>query len=63
MKIITEKLKIRNFGLQNKYLKTNYRTWENFGGRKFWRIITDEANGEENFGESAGRSSVISLLL
>ena len=25
-----------------------YRTWENFGGRKFWRIITDEANGEEN---------------
>ena len=40
-----------------------YRTWENFGGRKFWRIITDEANGEENFGESAGRSSVISLYL
>ena len=36
-----------------------YRTWENFGGRKFWRIIADEANGEENFGESAGRSSVI----
>ena len=28
-----------------------YRTWENFGGRKFWQIITDEANGEENFGE------------
>ena len=40
-----------------------YRTWENFGGRKFWRIITYEANGEENFGESAGRSSVISLYL
>ena len=40
-----------------------YRMWENFGGRKFWRIITDEANGEENFGESAGRSSVISLYL
>ena len=40
-----------------------YRTWENFGGRKFWRIIADEANGEENFGESAGRSSVISLYL
>ena len=34
-----------------------YRTWEKFGGGKFWRIITDEANGEENFGESAGRSS------
>ena len=40
-----------------------YRTWEKFGGRKFWRIITDEANGEENFGESAGKSSVISLYL
>ena len=38
-----------------------YRTWENFGGGKFWRIITDESNGEEIFGESAGRSSVISL--
>ena len=40
-----------------------YHTWENFGGRKFWRIITDEANGEENFDESAGRSSVITLYL
>ena len=28
-----------------------YRMWENFGGRKFWQIITDEANGEEKFGE------------
>ena len=50
-----------------KYIIVNamayYRTWENFGGRKFWRIIADEANGEENFGESAGRSSVISLYL
>ena len=35
--------------------------WENFGGVKFWQIITDEANGEENFGESADRFSVISL--
>ena len=24
-------------------------------------MITDEANGEENFGESAGRSSVIGI--
>ena len=31
-----------------------YRTWENFGGGNFWRIITDEAIGEEKFGESAG---------
>ena len=44
-------------------LRVGYRTWENFGGRKFWRIITDEANGEEKFSESAGRSSVISLYL
>ena len=36
-----------------------YHMWENIGGRKFWRIITDEANVEENFGKSAGRSSVI----
>ena len=41
----------------------NYRTRENFGGRDFRQIITDEANGEENFGKSAGRSSVISLYL
>ena len=40
-----------------------YRTWENFGGRKFWRNSTDEASGKENFGESVGRSSVISLYL
>ena len=39
-----------------------YCMWENFGGGKFWRIITDEANGEENFGESAGRSSVFITL-
>ena len=26
---------------------------ENFGGGNFWRIITDEAIGEEKFGESA----------
>ena len=31
----------------------DYRTWENFGGRNFWRIVTDEAIGEENFGKSA----------
>ena len=29
-------------------------TRENFEGRKFWRIITDEANGVENFGQSTG---------
>ena len=40
-----------------------YHMWEKFGGGKFWRIITDDANGEKNFGESAGRSSVISLSI
>ena len=40
-----------------------YRTWENFEGGKFWQIITDETNGKKNFGEFAGRSSVISLYL
>ena len=37
--------------------------WENFGGLKFWRIATNEANGEEYFGESDGRSSEVSLYL
>ena len=40
-----------------------YRTRENFGGVKFWRIATVEANGEENFGGSNGRSSVVSVSL
>ena len=40
-----------------------YRTRENFGGIKFWQIATVEANGEENFGGSNGRSSVVSVSL
>ena len=40
-----------------------YRTRENFAGVKFWRIATVEANGEENFGGSNGRSSVVSVSL
>ena len=40
-----------------------YRTRENFGGRNFWRIITDEAIGEENFGKSTGCLSVIPVYL
>ena len=55
-------LKPYNHGFRKSLFRV-YRTWGNFGGRKFWRIISDEANGEENFGESAGRSSVISLYL
>ena len=40
-----------------------YRTRKNFGGVKFWQIATIEANGEENFGGSNGRSSVVSVSL
>ena len=36
------------------------RIWKNFGGMRFWRIATDEANAWEYFGESDGRSSVAS---
>ena len=32
---------------------------ENFGRGNFWQIITAEAIGKENFGESAGSLSVI----
>ena len=42
---------------------STYRTWENFGGVKFWQIATVEANGEENFGGSNGISSVVSVSL
>ena len=28
--------------------------WENFGGLKFWRIATHEANDKECFGKSDG---------
>ena len=31
-----------------------YRTWENFGGGKFWRINGCKVFGEEKFGESVG---------
>ena len=31
-----------------------YRAWENFGGRKFWRINGSKVFGEEKFGESVG---------
>ena len=41
----------------------SYRTQKNFGGGNFWQIITAEAIGEENFGESAGSLSVIPLYL
>ena len=40
-----------------------YHTWEKFGGIKFWQIATEEANGEETFGGSNHRSSVVSLYL
>ena len=30
------------------------RTWENFGGGKFWQINGPKVFGEENFGESVG---------
>ena len=31
-----------------------YRTWENFGGGKIWRINGYKVFGEENFGKSVG---------
>ena len=34
--------------------KLKYRTWENFGGGKFWRIKGSKVFGEEKFGESVG---------
>ena len=37
-----------------------YRTWENFGGGKFWRINGSKVFGEENFGESV--SSLLKIL-
>ena len=42
---------VNNYLFKNKH--NNYNTQENFGGGNFWQIITDEAIGEENFGESA----------
>ena len=40
----------------------HYNKLEKFGGRNFWWIITNGAFGQENFGESAGRSSVIIIF-
>ena len=37
-----------------------YRTWENFGGGKFWRINGSKVFGEEKFGESVG--SLLKIL-
>ena len=31
-----------------------YRTWENFGGGKFWRINGSKVFSEEKFGKSVG---------
>ena len=31
-----------------------YRTWENFGGGKYWRINGSKVFGEKKFGESVG---------
>ena len=31
-----------------------YRTWENFGGGKFWRINGSKVFGEEKFAKSVG---------
>ena len=52
-----------NIGTTLTLMYIEYRTRENFGGVKFWRIATVEANGEENFGGSNGRSSVVSVSL
>ena len=39
-------------------INLRYHALENFGGLKFWRFATDEANGEEYLGKSDGRSSL-----
>ena len=36
------------------HLVVIYRTWENFGGGKFWRINVSKVFGEEKIGESVG---------
>ena len=35
-------------------MSLRYRTWENFGGGKFWRINGSKVFGEEKFGEPVG---------
>ena len=37
-----------------------YRTWENFGGGKLWRINGFKVFGEEKIGESVG--SILKIL-
>ena len=37
-----------------------YRTWENFGGGKFWQINGSKVFGKEKFGESVG--SLLKIL-
>ena len=37
-----------------------YRTWENFGGGKFWQINGCKVFGEQKFGESVG--SILKIL-
>ena len=39
-----------------------YHVLENFGGVKFWQIVNNEANGEDNLGGSDVRSSVVLLM-
>ena len=46
---------------QNKfYFVLTYRTWENFGGGKFWQINGSKVFGEEKFDESVG--SILKIL-
>ena len=47
----------------NSLLLRRYRTQKNIGGVQFWQIAFNEENGEEYFGISDDRSSVVSRYL
>ena len=47
----------------NSLLLRRHCTQKNIGGVQFWQIAFKEENGEEYFGESGDRSSVVSQYL
>ena len=55
--------KILKKNIYNSLLLRRYRTQKNTGGVQFWQIAFNKENGEEHFGESGDRSSVVSQYL
>ena len=55
--------KILKKNTYNSLLLRRYRTQKNIGGVQFWQIAFNKENGEEYFGESGDRSSVVSQYL